>query len=95
MSDHAPAPYYKVLVWLTVLTVAEIGWAMVFEDSARGILISGLAAMAAVKAALVGLYYMHLKYEGSMIWIAILFPLLLVVVMICGFLPDALAPYGG
>ena len=49
--------------------------------------------MAAAKAALVGLYYMHLKYEGKLLWLVALFPLTLVIVMIAGFLPDAIAPY--
>jgi caa(3)-type oxidase subunit IV len=57
------------------------------------LLAGGLGVMAAAKAALVGLYYMHLKYEGKLLWVVALFPLTLVVVMIAGFLPDAVAPY--
>jgi cytochrome c oxidase subunit 4 len=99
-GEHAAHPYYKVFAWLTVLTVVEIAWAIVFlGDKAvwdmRMVGVLGLAGMAAVKAALVGLYYMHLKYEGRLIWGVILFPLLLVVVMVAGLLPDALSPYGG
>jgi cytochrome c oxidase subunit 4 len=88
MSDHAHAPYYKVLAWLTFLTIAEIVWAMP-DLMGRGMLIAGLAVMAGIKACLVALYYMHLKYEGKLLWGVILFPCLLVVVMIVGFLPDA------
>ena len=43
---------------------------------------------------MVGLHYMHLKYERGLIWGAIPFPVVLVAVMIVGFLPDALFPYG-
>jgi len=93
MSEHAPSPYYKIFAWLTAFTVAEIAWAVWFVDF-RIVLILGLGMMAALKAALVGLYYMHLKYERGLIWGAILFPVVLVVVMIVGFLPDALFPYG-
>jgi cytochrome c oxidase subunit 4 len=94
MSEHAQAshPYYKVFAILTVLTILEIAWAGWFHDS-RGLLASGLGLMAAAKAALVGLYYMHLKYEGKLLWVVALFPLTLVIVMIAGFLPDAIAPY--
>ncbi|MHC4547465.1 MAG: cytochrome C oxidase subunit IV family protein [Planctomycetota bacterium] len=94
MSDHAAAPYYKVFAWLTAFTVAEIAWAIWFLEF-RHVLVIGLGMMAATKAALVGLYYMHLKYERKLIWGVILFPVLLVLVMIVGLLPDSLAPYGG
>ncbi|MHC4818627.1 MAG: cytochrome C oxidase subunit IV family protein [Planctomycetota bacterium] len=93
MSEHAPSPYYKIFAWLAAFTIAEIAWAVWFVDF-RIVLILGLGMMAAVKAALVGLYYMHLKYERGLIWGAILFPVVLVVVMVVGFLPDALFPYG-
>jgi cytochrome c oxidase subunit 4 len=94
MSEHAQAshPYYKIFGILTVLTIAEILWVYVVPHS-RMMLAGGLGLMAAAKAALVGLYYMHLKYEGKLLWIVALFPLTLVIVMIAGFLPDALAPY--
>jgi cytochrome c oxidase subunit 4 len=88
----APHPYYKIFAILTVLTIAEIVWALVLHES-RPLLAGGLGLMAAVKASLVGLYYMHLKYEGKLLWVVALFPLTLVIVMIAGFLPDALAPY--
>ena len=51
---------------------------------------AGLGLMAAIKASLVGLYYMHLKWEGKLIWIAILSPVVLSVVMVVGLLPDAI-----
>lgn len=93
MSEHYVAhPYYKVLAWLTFFTILEIMWSIWFHKEGgegRGLLIAGLSAMAAIKAALVGLYYMHLKYEGRVLWFVIAFPLVLVVVMVAGLLPDA------
>jgi caa(3)-type oxidase subunit IV len=88
----ATHPYYKIFGILTVFTIAEIWWADHFHD-ARGMLAAGLGLMAAAKAALVALYYMHLKYERWLLWIVAIFPLTLVIVMIAGFLPDAVAPY--
>lgn len=93
MTEHAPSPYYKIFAWLTAFTVAEIAWAFWLVDF-RLVLVIGLGMMAATKAALVGLFYMHLKYERGLLWGVILFPLLLVAVMVIGFLPDALFPYG-
>ena len=89
-DDHAPAPYYKVLAWLTFFTIAEIVWAMPNVGIGRLMLVGGLAIMAATKVIMVLLYYMHLKYEGKLLWGVILFPCLLVVIMIVGLLPDAL-----
>jgi cytochrome c oxidase subunit 4 len=90
-EEHAAHPYYKVLAWLTFFTILEIMWSIWFHEhpSGRGLLIAGLSLMAAIKAALVGLYYMHLKYEGKVLWFVIAFPLVLVVVMVAGLLPDA------
>ena len=84
--------YYWIFGWLTLWTILELGWAHWFgdPDDPRWLLVSGLGLMAAVKASLVGLYYMHLKWEGKLIWIAILSPVVLSVVMVIGLLPDAL-----
>ncbi len=94
MSENAQVshPYYRIFGILTVLTIAEILWVFVVPHS-RMMLAMGLGLLAAAKAALVGLYYMHLKYEGKLLWLVALFPLTLVIVMIAGFLPDAIAPY--
>jgi len=86
--EHHDPPYYKVLGALTVLTVVEIFWPMWFLD-ARGVLVLGLSVMAGAKALLVAMYYMHLRYDSKVLWFVMAFPLLLVVVMIAGLLPDA------
>jgi len=93
MSEHAEGshPYYKIFAVLTVLTILEIFWARWFQT--RGMLAAGLSIMAAAKASLVGLYYMHLKYERHLLWLVALFPVALVIAMIAGLLPDAVAPY--
>ncbi len=90
-AEHAEIshPYYRVLVALTVLTILEIGWALPHFDMPRLLLIGGLSIMAAVKAALVALYYMHLKYETRVLWAVVCFPIVLVTVMILGLIWDA------
>ncbi|NJN14397.1 MAG: hypothetical protein HC813_01775 [Planctomycetes bacterium] len=92
-ADHANAPYIKVLVGLTFFTVLEIIWALPSVGLGRGLLIGGLALMAGIKAAMVGLYYMHLKWEGRVIWGVIAFPIILVVVMVAGLIVDAFHYY--
>jgi len=84
--------YYWIFGWLTAWTALELGWASWFgsPDDPRWLLLGGLGVMAAIKASLVGLYYMHLKWEGKLIWIAILSPVVLSAIMIIGLLPDAI-----
>ena len=84
--------YYWIFGWLTALTLLELAWPGWFkgEPSLRWLLLGGLGVMASIKAALVGLYYMHLKWEGKFIWAAILSPVVLSIVMIIGLLPDAI-----
>jgi cytochrome c oxidase subunit 4 len=91
-EEQVSHPYYKVFAWLTALTIAEIAWGLYVQEP-RFLLIAGLSILAAIKAAMVGLYYMHLKYEGKVIWAVILFPVILVGVMIAGLLPDAIGYY--
>jgi len=80
--------YYWIFAWLTLWTLLELGWAQWFVESGT-VLMIGLAAMAAIKASLVGLYYMHLKWETKPIWFVILFPIALCIIMVTGLLPDA------
>ena len=80
--------YYWIFAWLTLWTLLELGWASWFVDKSV-VLIIGLSAMAAIKASLVGLYYMHLKWETKPIWLIILFPIVLCIIMVSGLLPDA------
>lgn len=77
MSEHTHAPVdgfdnghrphidrkqiWIIWVWLLVLTILEVG--IVYVPMSTGLLVSALCAMAIVKAAIVALFYMHLKYE--------------------------------
>jgi caa(3)-type oxidase subunit IV len=48
--------------WLLGLTIAEVAWAVIPHRSEL-ILASGIVGFAIVKAVLVALYFMHLKFE--------------------------------
>jgi caa(3)-type oxidase subunit IV len=61
--------YVMVLIVLSVFTLAEVGITYTHID--RRIMRVLLVGMAVTKAAFVGLYYMHLKYEKrSLLWLA-------------------------
>lgn len=74
-----------VFYWLTVLTAIEIGIIYLpLTKQAIGILLIQLAFS---KAALVALYFMHLKFERRTLALIAITPLLL-----CGFLIFMLIP---
>jgi len=78
--------YLKVFVELAVLTAIEVAIAFfTFNETLRIIILLGLAA---AKAGLVALYYMHLKYDNRILSIIGGFPLLLVVIMLIIFMFD-------
>jgi cytochrome c oxidase subunit 4 len=79
-TEHKPAPY--ILIWfvLLVLTLAEVGYA--FLPISKPLLATGLILMAIMKAALVALYYMHLRWEPRRLWLLALTPLPLAVILV-------------
>ncbi len=61
-QEHPTPNYMAVFWWLLALTVIEIGWALLPHGSKLA-LASGLVVAAVIKAVLVALYFMHLKFE--------------------------------
>jgi len=93
MSGHATIrTYLRIFVLLAVLTLVELAVPPVGHGLGlwKSVTVTLLGVLAAWKASYVGLYYMHLKYETKLLWGVIGLPLFLVLVMVIGFLPDAL-----
>jgi caa(3)-type oxidase subunit IV len=78
---HHPKPrtYVIVFVWLTVLTAIEVAVAAV--PMPEVIKVGLLVTIAIIKAALVVLFYMHLRYDSFWYWIILLVPLFFVVLL--------------
>ena len=66
--------YIIIFLVLGVLTGLEIGVVMM-PGIARTLVIIALIALAVTKAAFVGLYYMHLKYETRVLKMTIAIPM--------------------
>lgn len=62
-ARHQYAPTFWLLA---ILTIGEVG--VVFLGLPRLALIALLGAFAVAKAALVALYYMHLRFEPWVVW---------------------------
>ena len=66
--------YWFIWLYLLVLTLAEVGVANIHSLS-KGLVISALVLLAVVKAALVGLFYMHIVHETNVLKWSIVIPM--------------------
>ena len=84
---EASEPSYMA-VWggLAVLTLLEV-WVAGMGFS-RTLIVLALVGMAVWKAALVALYYMHLKFEPKRLWVLALAPLPLAVIFVMAVLQE-------
>ncbi len=77
--------YLKVLVTLLVLTVITV-WVAQYNFGNWNIIVAMFVA--SIKAALVALFFMHLKYEDPFTWIYAIIPLFLLFILIGGVFLD-------
>ncbi len=84
---HPPVPYFLIFGTLVIFTGITIGASYIhFESHTANVLLA--LAIAAFKASLVMLFFMHLKYEKRPIVIIAIVPFVLVAVLITALLPD-------
>jgi caa(3)-type oxidase subunit IV len=72
--------YYLIWLYLLILTIAEV-LAAFFSGIPKVWLIVILVALAVWKAALVAMYYMHLKYEPPRLVMLVLAPIPLAILI--------------
>ena len=86
MSEvHTETNYLAIFWWLLALTILEIG--VIYMPITKMMIAILLVGMAVTKAALVAIYFMHLKYEHqTLTWIA-LSPFILCVFLILMLIP--------
>jgi cytochrome c oxidase subunit IV len=80
-AHPTPRTYVMIFVWLTVLTAIEVAVAATVPETMLTLKIGLLVAMAIIKAALVVLFYMHLRYDSFWYWILLLVPLFFVMLL--------------
>ena len=78
--------YIQGFVWLSVLTAMEIG--LTFLPISRVVIGTGLVLLAASKASMVALYFMHLTHEKRTLKYIALTPAVLCVFLVLMLLPD-------
>jgi cytochrome c oxidase subunit 4 len=86
-AEHPPVPYYLIFGTLLAFTVITI-YASFIHFQSKALNVTVAFAIAAFKASLVMLFFMHLKYEKKPIVLIALAPFALVVVLITALFPD-------
>ena len=84
---HHKVPYFLIfflLVGLTGITVLVAGYR--FNREIVNVLLALL--IASVKATAVAFYFMHLKFEGKLIYLILIIPLLLCILLVVALIPD-------
>jgi cytochrome c oxidase subunit IV len=86
-GDHKHPNYMAIFWYLAILTVVEIG--VVFLPFGK--LINGtlLCALAVAKAAMVAMYFMHLKFETRTLGLIAITPLVIATLLVFVILPDS------
>ena len=90
MAGEHKHPNYMAVFWmLAILTVLEIGVVFLpFGKFTNGVL---LCALALGKAALVAMYFMHLRFETRTLGLIAVTPLLIATLLVFVILPDGFA----
>jgi len=87
MADaHAEPNYISIFWWLLALTIFEI--AVIYMPIARLAIVILLVGSALVKATLVAMYFMHLRFERITLAMIAVTPLIICLFLILMLLPD-------
>jgi len=78
-----------IIVWIALIILTGITWGVSYANLGMGNVAVALF-IASVKAALVALFFMHLRYENRLVWAFALVPLFFLALIIFGTLSDTL-----
>ena len=88
-TPHHSVNYYYIFFALVILTIVTVLVAFHrFESEVVNLLLALLVA--SIKATLVAMFFMHLKFEGKLIYLIFFVPLVLCVLLIVALIPDIL-----
>src|SRR6266550_5379260 len=88
-APHHAVNYFAIFATLVILTIVTVAVAFYrFENEVVNLLLALLVA--SIKATLVAMFFMHLKFEGKLIYLIFCVPLILCVLLICALIPDVM-----
>jgi cytochrome c oxidase subunit 4 len=88
---HHVVPYVKIFILLVILTVVTVAaYFLLMMAGVHNELVRVVVAItiAAVKASFVAMFFMHLKFEGKLIYLIAIIPLILTVLLVVALIPD-------
>jgi len=86
-TPHHKVNYLAVFITLVVLTVLTVIVAFVNLKSEVAKVLLALA-IASIKASAVILYFMHVKFEGKLIYLILIVPITFCILLVISLLPD-------
>jgi cytochrome c oxidase subunit 4 len=86
-TPHHKVNYVAIFGLLVALTVVTVVVAFVHLNSELTKVLVALT-IASIKAAFVALYFMHLKFEGKLVYLILLVPVFLCIVLVIALIPD-------
>jgi cytochrome c oxidase subunit 4 len=89
VTGHKHPNYMAIFWYLAVLTVIELG--VIFLPLGKLTIGVLLCALAVAKAALVAMYFMHLRFETRTLGLIAIVPLTIATLLIFLLLPDGFA----
>jgi cytochrome c oxidase subunit 4 len=93
---HHKINYFMIFLVLVALTIVTVMIAMKrFDNELINLALAMLVA--SIKAICVAMYFMHLKFEGKLIYLILIVPLILCVILMAALVPDIVfaAPFNG
>jgi cytochrome c oxidase subunit IV len=88
-TGHTHPNYMAIFWWLAALTVVEL--AVIFTPFSKMTIAVLLCALAVTKAALVAMYFMHLRFEVRTLGLIAVTPLTIATLLVFLLLPDGFA----
>ena len=79
-----------IIVWIALLILTVLTWGISYINLGMGNVAVALL-IASLKAALLALFFMHLRYENRLVWAFALVPLLFLALIIFGTLADTMS----
>ncbi len=91
-SEHKTPNYMAVFWWLAAFTAVEVAYSSLLPHEHKILLIVGLVGFAAIKATLVALFFMHLKFERKSLGIIVGSTLILGIILVSVGMAEHLLP---
>lgn len=91
-QDPVPAEYIEpsyVAIWIYLGVLTAIELLVAYSPLAKALMVGLLIGLAFAKATMVAMYFMHLRFERLALAAIALCPVLLILTMAAGVLPDA------